>query len=95
MILDIYNIIGLLGTELYLLSYALLNMEKIKGSSYTYITMNMLAAVFVLISLFEHWNLSSAIIQGCWIVFSIIGLLNIYLKGKKQTRIEADIEIFE
>jgi hypothetical protein len=46
--LDVYNILGLIGTIFYFSSYALLNLNKLQGNSYTYIGMNLVAAILVL-----------------------------------------------
>jgi hypothetical protein len=81
---DIYNVLGLFGTVFYFLSYALLNLNKLQGNSYTYILMNLIGASLVLFSLIKHWNLSSVIIQGGWIIFSIIGIFNIYIRKRKE-----------
>ena len=78
--MDIYNIIGFIGTGLYILSYLLLQMEKI-DSGLTYTIINFFAATFVVISLFKYWNGPSFIIQIVWIIISIAG---IYKNLKKE-----------
>jgi hypothetical protein len=91
--LDTYNIIVLIGTVFYFYSYALLSFNKIIGNSYTYITLNLIGALLVLFSLTEHWNLSSIIINTGWTIFSVIGLLNIYYKKKKESKEELELEL--
>ena len=81
---DLYNAIGLTGTFIYLISYFLLMNRKIDGNGTKYIIMNGVAAFFVLISLLEHWNLPSFVIQSCWIVFSAVGLIKISLASRKS-----------
>jgi hypothetical protein len=82
--LDLYNAIGYFGAFLYLLSYALLNLRKMDGNGFTYIFMNMIAAIFMVVSLMEYWNAPSFLIQSCWILFSVVGLLNLARKKKKS-----------
>lgn len=65
---------GYLGVALYLGSYAALQAGMIRGSSYIYALLNLLAATFVLISLSAAFNLSSALIQVFWIAISLGGL---------------------
>ncbi|WP_300550731.1 cyclic nucleotide-binding domain-containing protein [Roseovarius sp.] len=65
---------GHLGVALYLGSYAALQAGLIRGSSYIYALLNLLAASFVLISLSAAFNLSSALIQVFWIAISLGGL---------------------
>lgn len=74
----VYEAVGLLGVLTYLGSYALLQLGFVRGSGYAYATMNILAAVLVLISLAESFNLSSALIQVSWILLSAIGMIRFY-----------------
>ena len=84
--LDFYNFIGLAGTTLYLASYFLLVINKVKGNGAVYISANGLAAAFVCFSLFEHWNLPSFIIQSCWITISLVGLFKIFYRHKLEDK---------
>ena len=68
------EIMGLIGVALYLGSYVLLQLGVISGSGNVYTLMNLAAACFVLASLMQAFNLSSAIIQIAWIVISVVGL---------------------
>lgn len=70
----IWSAAGLAGVGFYLSAYGALQFGLIRGSSVTYTVMNMIAACFVLVSLSEAFNLSSALIQISWIVLSVIGL---------------------
>ncbi|WP_275862757.1 hypothetical protein [Vibrio sp. CAU 1672] len=85
--LDLYNIVGLLGASLYLLSYLLLNTQKLSGDSLNYIAMNMAAAICVSISLLEYYNLPSLIIQLSWVVISIIGIYNCLSKNRQDEKL--------
>ena len=72
--LDIIDIAGYLGVLLYLASYAALQVGLIRGSGVTYVLMNLIAAMSVLVSLTGDWNAASAMIQVFWIAISVIGL---------------------
>jgi len=80
--MDFYNIVGFIGTGLYILSYLLLQMKKL-DSGVIYTTMNLFAAIFVIISLTKYWNAPSFIIQAVWVIISIVGIYN-SLKVKKD-----------
>lgn len=69
-----FDAIGLMGVVLYVGAYAALQAGFLKGSSYTYTIMNLMAAALILVSLTNEFNLSSAIIQTTWIAISISGL---------------------
>jgi hypothetical protein len=66
--------IGITGTALLILAYFLLQAEKIKSDSYTYLYMNGFAAALLLFSLCFNFNLASFIIEIFWIGISIYGL---------------------
>lgn len=73
-----YEACGLLGLITYLVSYALLQLGFVRGSGYAYAMLNIAAAILVLISLAESFNLSSALIQVSWILISAIGMIRFY-----------------
>ena len=66
--------LGILGVVIYMGSYVLLNAGYITGQGYHYTLMNMAAAICVLASLSQSFNLASAMIQICWIAISLFGL---------------------
>ncbi|MBF9060593.1 cyclic nucleotide-binding domain-containing protein [Rhodobacterales bacterium HKCCSP123] len=66
--------IGVLGAAVYVFAYGALQLGFLRGSSVIYTVLNLIAASLVLVSLGEAFNLSSALIQGFWVVLSLIGL---------------------
>lgn len=75
---DLVNAIGILGVSLYLGSYAALQTGFLRGQGYLYPAINIAAATCVLISLMQHFNLSSAIIQISWITISLVGIARMF-----------------
>lgn len=75
---SIVDIIGMLGVLLYLGSYALLQFGVVRGQTYIYASMNLVAAGCVLVTLTGDFNLSSALIQISWIVISIGGMIRLF-----------------
>uniref|UniRef100_A0A975YGC6 Cyclic nucleotide-binding domain-containing protein n=2 Tax=Gymnodinialimonas phycosphaerae TaxID=2841589 RepID=A0A975YGC6_9RHOB len=71
---SIWSTSGLVGVALYLSAYGGLQLGLLRGSSVTYTVMNMFAAMAVLLSLVEAFNLSSLLIQISWITLSLVGL---------------------
>ncbi len=74
--------IGLFGVAVYLGSYALLQFGILRGQSYSYAALNLLAASCVLFSLIPAFNLSSVLIQVSWIIISVVGMTRLYLMTK-------------
>lgn len=70
--------IGMIGTVLVVLAYYLMQLEKVNPRGLTYNLMNLIGALFLLISLTYTFNLASFVIEFFWIGASLIGLWKIY-----------------
>jgi dipeptide/tripeptide permease len=70
---DLANIVGLIGVALVVASYFLLQIGRLRVEDLGYSLTNAIASVLVLTSLAAHWNLSSAVIEGFWLVISLYG----------------------
>lgn len=68
---------GILGFALYLASYVLLNAGRLSGDRCGYALLNLAAAVCVLVSLMQSFNLASALIQASWIAISLYGIVRL------------------
>ena len=71
----IADIIGVSGMALVVMAFILLQLEKIVPTKLTYNLMNLVGAIFLLISLCINFNLASFIIELFWIAASAIGLV--------------------
>lgn len=69
-----FDILGMAGVAAYLGSYAALQTGLLKGQTYTYAALNILAASLVLVSLSRDFNLAAAAIQVSWIAISAAGI---------------------
>jgi predicted membrane protein len=74
----IYDVFGLMGFGLYVLSYCLLTTHRLDSRTSTYFTINLVAAGLVLVSLIGAFNLASLLIQVFWIVVSILAIAKRY-----------------
>ena len=72
--MNVSEIIGVIGFIGYIVSYAMLQAGVVAGNDLDYIILNLISAVFVLISLKVTFNLASALIQCSWIVISFWGI---------------------
>ncbi|HEX4044127.1 MAG TPA: hypothetical protein VHZ76_00495 [Gammaproteobacteria bacterium] len=66
--------IGIVGVILLLIAYYLLNINKLSAFSLTYQVLNLLGALFILISLFYEWNTAAVLIESAWILISLVGI---------------------
>ncbi len=76
----IYNIIGVSGSMLALIAFYLLENGKLKSHDFSYLLMNLFAAIFILISLSHNWNLPAFVIEVIWAGISIYGIVSAYRK---------------
>ena len=69
------QIVGLIGAGLYMVNYSLLSLRVLSGDSARYFALNLLAALLVMISLTQSFNLAAATIQSFWVVVSIVSII--------------------
>ena len=69
-----FRLLGVAGFFAYLGSFAALQFNLLDGNSTIYSVMNVIAASLVLMSLFDQFNLASALIQSSWILIGLSGL---------------------
>lgn len=78
-----FNVIGIIGVIFVLLAYLLLQLDRLKQDSITYSAMNLVGAIFILVSLRYTWNLASGVIEIAWLLISLFGVCKaIYLRLK-------------
>lgn len=67
--------IGLLGVFITLVAYILLTIEKVASQSFMYIGLNALGSLMILYSLIYDWSLAAFVMESCWFLISIYGLI--------------------
>ena len=73
-----YDFMGNVGVIMILTTYCLLQFGKIDSQSIIYSLLNMLGALFVLISLCFEFNFSAFIIELFWFLISVAGALRFF-----------------
>lgn len=68
------QLIGIAGFVGYMAGFAGQQFGIIDGNSKAFSIINIISASLVLVSLTEHFNLASAMIQVSWITIGLIGL---------------------
>jgi paired small multidrug resistance pump len=76
------DVIGLAGVVITLLAYVLLNIHKITARALSYPALNALGSFLVMYSLFYHWNLSAFMMEFCWFLVSIYGMISVLRANK-------------
>ena len=69
------DIIGLTGVALLLVTYALLQLDRIDPKGFWYSFNNLIVAILVTVSLIYTPNLASIVIEVFWFIISLYGLI--------------------
>jgi len=69
-----FDLIGNVGVLLMVVAYLLLQLEKLSSSAISYLLLNALGAILVMISLRFRFNLSAFLMEAFWLLISLYGL---------------------
>jgi hypothetical protein len=75
---------GLLGVVLMLCAYAGGAMGRLDQAGRPALTLNLLGAGLVLVSLVEHFNLAAAVLEDVWAAVALAGLIRSFLPAKAR-----------
>lgn len=73
-IILICEAVGLIGVTLYASNYIGLSLRLLTSEGIPYFALNTLAAICVLVSLTQSFNLASALIQSFWIAAGLLAV---------------------
>ncbi len=80
--------LGLSGAMIYAVGYLLAAYDRLPSQSPIYYATKLTAAGLVLISLFQDFNLASAVIQVFFIVVSLIGIIRHFSPQRRRRAYE-------
>jgi hypothetical protein len=69
-----YDIVGTLGVAIIILTYVLLQIERVRSTDLVYSLLNAIGASLILISLYFDFNFPSVVVEGFWLVISLFGI---------------------
>lgn len=69
-----YDFAGNLGVLMMVIAYLMLQLDRLSSSSFTYLILNALGAVLVMLSLMFRFNLSAFLMEAFWLLISLFGL---------------------
>lgn len=79
----IYDILGTFGVGIIVLTYILLQVERIRSEQILYSTLNAVGALLILISLYYSFNFPSFIVEFFWLLISLFGIGK-YLRRRRE-----------
>jgi len=69
-----FDILGMVGSTLIIMTYFWLQTGKLSATRLSYSVLNFLCAGLILISLFYDFNLSAFVIELFWLLISALGV---------------------
>lgn len=69
-----YNLLGTVGVATIVITYVLLQFERIRSDSILYSVMNAAGALLILISLYFEFNFSAFMVEFFWLLISLFGV---------------------
>ena len=79
----IYDIIGTFGVGIIVVTYILLQVERIRSEHVLYSILNAIGALLILISLYYSFNFPSFIVEFFWLLISLFGVGK-YLRRRRE-----------
>ena len=70
-----HDLLGNVGVIMVLVSYLLLQLQRLSATGPPYLLANGLGALLILISLVNEFNLSAFVIEAAWLLISVYGLI--------------------
>ncbi len=77
-----FDLLGNIGVLLMVVAYLLLQLEKLAGTSVSYLLLNIIGASLVIVSLLFHFNLSALLMEVFWLLISLYGLMRSLLRQR-------------
>jgi len=78
------DFVGNIGVFFILLTYLLLQLDKIDAKSLMYSALNALGACLICVSLYFDFNLSSFVIEVFWLGISLFGIWRVFKTERFQ-----------
>ncbi len=73
------DVVGVVGVSLIVVSYLLLQLQRIESSSVLYSILNAAGAALVIFSLYFNFNFSAFIVELFWLIISLFGICRYFL----------------
>jgi hypothetical protein len=81
-----YDFVGNVGVALIILTYILLQLEKIRSEQILYSVLNALGASLIIVSLVFNFNFSAFIVEFFWVLISLFGIIKYFTKKNKAAK---------
>ncbi len=83
--ITIPDLIGFSGVALLIITYAMLQLDRIDPKGFWYSFNNLIVAILVTVSLIYTMNIASMVIEVFWFIISAEGIYAYFKRNKKMT----------
>jgi hypothetical protein len=80
-----YDILGTLGVAIIIVTYILLQTERVRSDQLAYSVLNAVGASLILISLYFDFNLPSVVVEFFWLLISLFGIGKYLVRQKRES----------
>lgn len=70
-----HDVVGTAGAAIILVSYFLLQLQRISSRTLSYSMLNGFGAFLILVSLSVEFNLAAFVVEAFWLLISIVGIV--------------------
>jgi hypothetical protein len=77
-----YDILGSLGVAIIILTYVLLQIERVRSDQLIYSLLNAIGAALILVSLYFDYNFPSVVVEFFWLLISLFGIGKYFLRQR-------------
>lgn len=70
-----FDLIGITGVAIIVVTYFLLQLDKLSGSTLAYAALNAGGALLIMISLTVNFNLAAFVVELFWFLISVLGMV--------------------
>lgn len=81
-----YDVIGTVGVAIIILTYVLLQIERVRSDQVIYSALNAIGAALILVSLYFDFNLPSLVVEFFWLLISLFGIGK-YLRRRRDSKL--------
>jgi len=75
-----FDIIGLTGVALIIAAYLMLQIDRLKANGFLHSFLNMIGALFILISFYQNWNTAAFVVEVFWLIISLFGIARYFAR---------------
>lgn len=76
------DILGWIGSVLLIAAYALNSYQKIRSDSYTFLLLNIVAGIFLIIYSWYYTAFANTFINVVWVIIAVPALIKVFRKSK-------------